>query len=69
MAIWSERANRDMNELAQTESRAAVDSIRAPISRWADTVTARQRRGFQEQLRFPVYVEAQNKEVLLVERD
>ena len=70
MATWSTRANQDMTDLATHESPAAVNSIRATISQWANGVGAqRQRREFQGQLRFPVYAEAQNAVILLVEHD
>jgi len=67
MAVWSARANNDMAALAQRESAAAVNSIRAPISQWADTVHGQSARQFQGTLRFPVNVAVKDGEILSVE--
>jgi len=69
MAIWTQRANRDMAELVEQEGAVNVNSVRADISRWADGIAAvMATREFRGTLRFPVVASAQNKEILTVER-
>lgn len=70
MAIWSPKANKDMEELVGQEGAAKVNSIRAEISRWADEEgSGHHTKTFQAPLRYPVVVSTMNREILSVEHD
>jgi hypothetical protein len=69
MAVWTQRANHDMDELMTTEGAANVQTVRVAISQWADNVGPGQRsHRFQGTLRYSVLATAENREILSVER-
>jgi hypothetical protein len=69
MAVWSQRANHDMDALMAAEGAANVQTVRAAISRWADNAPPGQHsQSFQGTLRYPVLATAENREILSVER-
>lgn len=69
MARWSAQASADMQALTKDETAQRLSDLHVAINNWADGVGAQLQRQEFRHTKFPVIAEAQNREVMHVERD